>query len=237
MTPGQADEALIALAEILVTEQTVEKTLRQVLELACTAIAGGDEGGITLLEAEGPSTAIATSDLALAVDNSQYYADNGGPCLEAYRRQQTLRIDSTAHDERWPEFAAAAVAHGLGSSMSVPLIVGGDGLGAINLYCRRENGFTDADELLAASLASCASVTLANARTCWRAARLADQLREALETRGVIDQAIGVLIARHGCSPQQAFHLLAAASQRNRLPLPEVAADLVRRTSCRRAPD
>jgi GAF domain-containing protein len=237
MTSGQAQEALIALAGILVSEQNVEGTLRQILELACEALSGGDEGGITLLEADGPSTAIATSDAALRVDRSQYDAVTGGPCLEAYRRQQVLRIDCTASDERWPEFAATAAAHGLGSTLSVPLVVDGDGLGAMNIYCRRENGFTAADQRLAASLGSCASVTLANARICWRASRLAEQLREALTSRGVVDQATGVLIAQRRCSAEQAFHLLAAAAQRNRLPLDEVAADLIQRTSTGKAPD
>ncbi|HEX6857311.1 MAG TPA: GAF and ANTAR domain-containing protein [Streptosporangiaceae bacterium] len=236
MTSGQADEALIALTGILVTGQNMEEILRQVLELACTALPGGDEGGITLLEADGPSTAIATSDLVLRVDNSQYDAASGGPCLEAYRRQQILRIDSTANEPRWPEFAAIAAAHGIGSALSVPLVVGGDGLGAMNIYCRRENGFAAADQRLAASLGSCASVALSNARTYFRAARLAEQLREALSTRGVINQAAGVLIAQRHCSADEAFHLLAAAAQRHRLPLSEVAADLVQRTSAGGAP-
>jgi GAF domain-containing protein len=229
--PGQAEEPLIAMAGILVTGQDLDKTLRQVLELACAALPGGDEGGITLLEAEGPRTAVATSDAALRVDSSQYEAATGGPCLEAYRRQQILRIDSTASDPRWPEFAATAAAHGLGSTLSVPLVVGGDGLGALNIYSRREHGFSDADEQLAATLGSCASVALANARTYWRAARLADQLEQALSTRGVIDQATGILIAQRRCSAERAFHLLAAAAQRNRLTLAEVASDLVQRTS------
>jgi len=231
MTPERAPEALIALAGILVSEQNVEGILRQVLELACGAMSGGDEGGITLLEADGPSTAIATSDAALRVDRSQYDAATGGPCLEAYRRQQILRIDSTASDVRWPEFAATAAAHGLGSTLSVPLVVGGDGLGAMNIYCRRENGFTAEDQRLAASLGACASVTLGNARICWRASRLAEQLRETLASRGLIDKATGVLMAQRRCSAEQAFHLLAAAAQRNRLSLDEVAADLIERTS------
>src|SRR5690349_15564568 len=145
MTPERAPEALIALAGILISEQNVEGTLRQVLELACGAMPGGDEGGITLLEADGPSTAIATSDAALRVDRSQYDAPTGGPCLDAYRKQQIMRIDSTASDARWPEFAATAAANGFGSALAVPLVVGGDGLGAINIYCRRENGFTAGD--------------------------------------------------------------------------------------------
>ena len=216
MTPERAPEALIALAGILVSEQNVEGILRQVLELACGAMSGGDEGGITLLEADGPSTAIATSDAALRVDRSQYDASTGGPCLDAYRRQEILRIDSTASDVRWPEFAATAAAHGLG---------------AMNIYCRRENGFTAEDQRLAASLGACASVTLGNARICWRASRLAEQLRETLASRGLIDKATGVLMAQRRCSAEQAFHLLAAAAQRNRLSLDEVAADLIERTS------
>jgi GAF domain-containing protein len=224
------------MAEILVTEQSLEKTLRQVLELTCAALSGGDEGGITLLGAEGPGTAFATSDAARRVDRIQYDAETGGPCLEAYRRQEILRIDSTATDQRWPEFAGTAAAEGVGSTLSVPLVVSGDGMGALNIYCRREYGFAAADERLAASLGSCASVALANGRSYWRAARLADQLQQTLATHGVVDQATGILIAQRGYSAEHALHLLNAAAQRNHLTLTEVAADLVRRTSSQEPP-
>jgi GAF domain-containing protein len=231
--PPSPEESLISLAEILVTEQSLERTLCQILELTCAALTGGDEGGITLLDAEGPGTAIATSEIARRIDRSQYDAETGGPCLDAYRRQQVLRIDSTASDRRWPEFSRAAAAEGLGSTLSIPLVVGGDGLGALNIYCHRDHGFPAADERLATTLGSCASVALANARIYWHAARLADQLQQSLTTRGVIEQATGILIAQRGCSADRALHLLNAAAQRNRLTLTEVAADLVRRTSTR----
>jgi GAF domain-containing protein len=229
--PEHSDEALIALASILVAEQSLDQTLRQVLELACAALPGGDEGGITLLEAEGPRTPVATSVAALRVDTSQYDAASGGPCLDAYRRQQILRIDSTATDRRWPAFSATAAAAGLASTLSIPLVVGGDGLGALNLYCRHENGFTVADERLAARLGTCASIALGNARLYWRAASLAGQLEAAVSTRGAIDQAKGILIAQRGCSADEALHLLAAVAQRHRLTVLDVADDLVRRTS------
>lgn len=219
------------MAGILVTEQSLEKILSQILEVTCAALPGGDEGGITLLEAEGPGTAFATSEIARRVDRTQYDVKTGGPSLEAYRRQEILRIDSTARDQRWPEFASAAAAAGVGSTLSIPLVVGGDGLGALNVYCHRENGFTIIDERLAASLGSCASVALTNARSFWRAARLADQLQQALATHGVVDQATGILMGQRGYSAGHALHLLSAAAKRNRLSLTEVAADLVRRTS------
>jgi GAF domain-containing protein len=225
------DQSLIAMASILVTEQSLERTLRQILELACAALPGGDEGGITLLEMGGPGTAIATSDVALGVDNAQYEAESSGPCLDAYRRQQILRIDSTASDQRWPEFAATAAAAGIGSTLSIPLVVGGDGLGALNLYCHDEYGFEPADERLATTLGSAASVALANARTYWKAAQLAEQLQQALTQRGVVEQATGVLMARHGYTAEHALHQLAAVAQRNRLTVTEVAADLIDRAT------
>jgi AmiR/NasT family two-component response regulator len=63
----------------------------------------------------------------------------------------------------------------------------------------------------------------------WRAQRLAGQLQEALSTRGVIEQAKGILIARQGCSADQAFQLLVQISQRSHVKLHDVARDLVER--------
>jgi AmiR/NasT family two-component response regulator len=74
-------------------------------------------------------------------------------------------------------------------------------------------------------------VALGNARGYWQAARLADQLQQALDTRGAVDQATGILMAQRGYSAAHALHALTVAAQRNRLTLTEVAAALVRRTS------
>jgi GAF domain-containing protein len=233
--PQPSEESLIALAGILVAEQSLEKTLGQVLDLACAALSCGDDGGVTLLDREGPRTAAATSDAARRVDSSQYEADSGGPCLDAYRRQQVLRIDSTSSDQRWPEFAAAAAEAGIRSTLSLPLVVAGDGLGALNIYCLEENGFSEADEALAMTFASYASVALANARVYWRTQRLADQLQEALSTRGMIEQAKGIIIAEQGCSADEAFQLLVNASQRSHVKLHDLATDLVGRARDRAA--
>ena len=225
--PRQSEESLIALAGILVAEQSLDKTLRQVLDLACAALSRADEGGITVLEREGPRTAVATSEAALQVDSFQYDTEDGGPCLEAYRQQRIFRIDSTNDEPRWPQFAQAAAAAGIKSTLSLPLVVGGDGIGALNIYCRQASGFSAADETLGAVFASYASVALANARVYWRTQRLAGQLEEALSTRGVIEQAKGIIIARQGCSADQAYELLVAMSQRGHVKLHDLAADLV----------
>jgi hypothetical protein len=48
----------------------------------------------------------------------------------------------------------------MSSTLSIPLVVSGDGLGALNICCHREYGFPAADDRLAAHLGSCASVAL-----------------------------------------------------------------------------
>lgn len=56
-----------------------------------------------------------------------------------------------------------------------------------------------------------------------------DQLQHALETRGVIEQAKGVLIAREGCDAEAAFDILRRASQRENRKVAVIAAEIVSR--------
>jgi AmiR/NasT family two-component response regulator len=54
-----------------------------------------------------------------------------------------------------------------------------------------------------------------------------DDLRKALSTKPVIDQAKGVLMAKHGCTPDEAFEMLTDASQRANVKVREIAARIV----------
>jgi hypothetical protein len=51
-----------------------------------------------------------------------------------------------------------------------------------------------------------------------------EQLRQAIASRPVIDQARGILMATHGCSSDEAWHILREASQLSNTKLREVAA-------------
>jgi AmiR/NasT family two-component response regulator len=56
---------------------------------------------------------------------------------------------------------------------------------------------------------------------------LAEQLREAISSRAIIEQAKGVLMAQRQCTAAAAFELLVTASQRSNRKLREVAQALV----------
>ncbi|PXY27565.1 ANTAR domain-containing protein [Prauserella muralis] len=53
-------------------------------------------------------------------------------------------------------------------------------------------------------------------------------LRRALRTRATIEQAMGVLVVVHQCSPQQAFRVLVRLSQQHNIKLHRIAQVLVR---------
>ena len=59
------------------------------------------------------------------------------------------------------------------------------------------------------------------------ALRLADQMRQAMENRAVIEQGKAMLIAAHGCTPDEAFKMLSESSQRTNRKLRDVAASMV----------
>jgi ANTAR domain len=56
---------------------------------------------------------------------------------------------------------------------------------------------------------------------------LTAQLRAALTSRAVIDQAIGILMAQQSCTADKAFEILRLASQNRNVKLRHVAADII----------
>jgi hypothetical protein len=226
--PHSPDEIFLPIAGIVFSEEGYVATLQFVVDTACAYIAGASMAGMTLLDGGGPTTAVATSTEAGRVDALQYL-HNGGPCLEAYRRQAVIRIESTDSDERWPEFCRGALETGIHSTLSFPLIVNGDGLGALNRYSEHQSGFDDIDERTGGLFAAHASVTLANAQAAWKNDALRRNLEEALKTRGVIDQAKGILMVEQKISADEAFEVLKRASQRSNRKVNDLAQEIVDR--------
>jgi hypothetical protein len=60
-----------------------------------------------------------------------------------------------------------------------------------------------------------------------------EMIRQALETRDIIGQAKGIIMAALSCSPDEAFRMLRQQSQHENRKLVEVAADIARRAASR----
>jgi AmiR/NasT family two-component response regulator len=66
-----------------------------------------------------------------------------------------------------------------------------------------------------------------NAQVLAQIQRLAAQLRSALQTRGVIDRAVGILMSRSGGTTEEALERLRALSQHEHHKLPMVARQII----------
>jgi GAF domain-containing protein len=211
------------LYRVAAPDEALDETLQRVSDLALAEVEDCDIAGITLLRDGNPATAVYTDPRTPHIDAAQY--ETGGPCLDAFHHSLVYRIEDTETDPRWPAFGAGAAAAGIRSTLSLPLVVGETALGALNLYSRRRAGFTD--DASAMVFAAQAAVVLANSQAYWAAHHLAAQLELALTSRAVIEQAKGIMMARHRCGAEEAFELLRRASNETNRKLRDVAADLI----------
>jgi hypothetical protein len=203
----------------------MDRTLRQVAELAVEAV-GADMAGLTIRDERGrPTTVVYTDRMVPEIDQVQYDWDRG-PCVDAARTKQVLEIEDARTDERWPEFAAAAISHGILSTLSMPVVVVTDGLGALNFYDGTASFFRDDDKRRLAELfaGQCAVTGL-----YWTAANEAMNLTTAMQSRATIEQAKGVIMATMRCSAEEAFDVLRSQSQQENRKLRDIAAEIIAR--------
>ena len=156
-----------------------------------------------------------------------------GPCLDAARHQQVNRWNLQEAEQRWPEFTRVAQEMGLRSYLSAGLGWAGRQLGALNLSSRDADGFSQLDEgILSLFTAPAAAVIVVVSGSCKRDPELnvtAAQLEQALRSRAVIDQAIGIVMAESRCDADQAFATLGRASNNRNMKLRDLAAEIVTR--------
>jgi GAF domain-containing protein len=220
------DAASGDLSRILLSEESLESILDKVTSLAERSIPGTEAVSITLLRPAGPITAASSGHLATAADELQYGADEG-PCLDAARLNVIRVVDDMTTDDRWPTYGPHAAAAGVRSSLSVPLGVKDRTVGAMNIYACGRDAFDDSAIEAAEGFAGHAAVAITNAELYLTTVELARQLNVALETRGVIEQAKGILMARQGCTADDAFAILKERSQHENVKLRDVAARVV----------
>ncbi len=224
-------QALRALSNYLVAKTSMGDTLLDVSQITVEALPGADMAGISLLGDDGrPTTGVFTDEQAPDIDAAQY-ASGRGPCLDSWREGTVIRLDDMQNAlESYPEFSKAAQAHGVQSSLSLPLVAGDERLGALNLYARIPGAFTSDDEALGVDLAAAAAIVLANASAFWAASQLSEQLGQAMQSRAVIEQAKGILMARSPkITADEAFDVLRKASQRENLKVRDIAQRIVER--------
>ena len=219
------DLGLRELSELLVADATLETTMQRIATLASRCLRGGAGATIVLTRGSHPYTAFATDDRVRQIDERQFELREG-PAVEACKTGEHRLADLF---DASAELHAAAIAAGVRSVLSVPLIVRREVVGALDVYAATPAAFEgdaiDATTMLAAQ----AAVTLANVLAHEDCVSRIEQLQEALDSRVVIEQAKGIVMARERCSPDAAFDRLRVQSQHQNRKVREIATELIER--------
>lgn len=218
-----------ALTRSLLDATSVAEVLERVLVVALKVIPSADVASVTLRSADGKfHTPVQTEALARELDQVQYQSGRG-PCVDSAEPTGPAMAHSTDLDvePRWPEFSAAAVKHGLHSTLATALLPDAKPpqlSGALNLFSYQRGAFTPAEHDIALLLATHASLALASTEAMTRSALLEAGLRRALDSRDVIGQAKGILMHRRGLTADEAFDRLRVTSQQLNRKLVDIAA-------------
>nr|WP_062398684.1 GAF and ANTAR domain-containing protein [Pseudonocardia sp. AL041005-10] len=183
------------------------------LTAGAALLSDGAVGGVVAAGPAGPRAALAAGF-------------GQGPGGESARTGRPVHCPDLGRERsRWLVFAARALAAGVDAAWAFPLRHGPDTVGALLVLGTADAG---PDPQVLGLFAEAAAVTLLRSAASDRTATELDQLRTALASRVVVEQAKGMLAVHAGVDVGTAFELLRGHARRNGRPLGEVATALIR---------
>ncbi|CAM3220110.1 response regulator receiver and ANTAR domain protein [Williamsia muralis] len=213
--------ALASLAQGVTTSRNVDDALSAVTTAATDLLDGADCADILVISGRKKQfrSYAATSTLPRKMDDLQEQFGQG-PCVEVATGSTVVRVDDFSTETRWPQFCQAATDAGVTSMLSFKLYTAPGVIGALNIFGKAVNAFTDRDQEIGLMLATNGAVALqlVTNRT---------QFESALASRDVIGQAKGMIMERFGIDAVQAFALLTKLSQDSNTPVAHISAQLV----------
>ncbi len=191
MTSADHFDSDYDLVRDLLARPEEEYTLPRVLERLMGVVTACDFAGISIRRGRGRiETPALTHDVVRDLDGAQYELDEG-PCLDAIRVTDTIVIDDTATDPRWPRWGPRAADLGARSVLSVRLATADQVVGGLNIYSKTRFAFDDEAVQQAHRYAQPASMAVA-------VVEQVEGLRTGMQTRHLIGMAQGMLMLRYG---------------------------------------
>jgi hypothetical protein len=201
------------------TPGDLDHTLSRITAAAVEVLPQVDYSSITIKHADGRlETAAPTDDQLWDLDLAQYKFHEG-PCYEAAVDTVHILAPDLATDQRFPRYGAVAVAAGIGAQAGIRLFDAPKSAGALNLYSEEVGAFED--------LSSLSLLFAHQSAMAIGYAQEVHNLQEAVRTRGVIGQAVGVLMERYKLTDQRAFAFLTRLSQDSNVKLRVIAEKVV----------
>lgn len=208
--PGRLAETLSALAGTPDDSSRIDEVLTTIAQLAADLVEPVSYASITVNRYGALTTVAASSRLAYDVDLAQY-ADQTGPCLDALSDGKPVDVPNIAAVMDWPGFRDTAWRLGLRASLSIPLFAAsGAQIAALNLYAHDPDPMTALTRRVWA-LYDTGHQDHNGLPTVQDGSRqILDGLAAAFDIRAVIQQALGVIMARDQVDADTAYLILRA---------------------------
>jgi len=225
----EQDPVTAVLQDLVLDSADVQEFLAGLVSVAANAFTGeyGDVFcAVTLLRPRLMITVASSSEQAQQMDEVQYGFDDG-PCLRAAREGYIVHVPDFHTETRFPEYREAIASYGLRSALGIPIRLDKGASAGLDFYSTEPNTFDDQSIAVAEKIAREASRSL---RLAVRIAQLSDEARNrqaAMESRTVIDMAVGAIMAQNRCTQDEAMTILRRASNGRNIKLKDLAADMM----------
>ncbi|MET0789551.1 MAG: GAF and ANTAR domain-containing protein [Cellulomonas sp.] len=218
--------AITELQTLLLDTAGVEEFVEGVARAAARHVGAATSATITLRR-DGRPTLVAASDARASLCDEVEYAADDGPCLTSIDIGQVVHVPDIAVETRWPAWRAAVRDTGFASAAALPREVRPGVHIALNLYAVGAHAWDEAAMAVADIYADEIARTVALCLRSTDQVEMNADLRAALVSRAVIDQAIGVVMAENRCTAEEALAILRSASRHRKVKLREVASVIV----------
>jgi GAF domain-containing protein len=194
----------VELADTLVDDFDVIEVTQMLVERCVDLFDAA--AGVLLADPDGTLRVLASSTEQLRIVELFEVQAQEGPCLDCFRSgQPVINEDLTHVHGLWPQFAPVAVGGGYRSVHALPVRLRDQVIGALNLFRAGPGRLDELDVRAAQAIADATAISILQQRALQEARLLADQLRAALDSRVLIEQAKGMLAERAQLSVSDAF--------------------------------
>ncbi|MFC4605281.1 GAF and ANTAR domain-containing protein [Rhodococcus kronopolitis] len=208
-----------ALAEIVYRPSSDGEVYEAICAAAILLVPGCDHASVMIRNGGDYVTVAASDEIARQVDDLERVVGEG-PCLDAIEDEAAQLDPDLCTAPQWPGLAARVVAATpVRGAMGFRLRVDGRKVGALNLFTDTAGVFTDTAAEQAAILAAFAAVTA----SAVIGGGEVSTLRAGLVSNREIGKAVGLLMALHRISDDDAFDLLRRTSQQMNVKIAELA--------------
>ena len=223
-------KTMVELADSLVDDFDIVELLTTLTE-RCVEVLDIAASGIMLAAPGGELRAMTSSNEAMRVVELFELQSQEGPCLDCFQSgSAVVNQDLAALNGRWPHFAPVAVAAGFRAADAIPMRLRGTVIGALNLFRTEAGSLNDDDVAVAQALADVATIAILQHRNASDLDVVNAQLRTALDSRIIIEQAKGMIAARTRLPMDQAFTRLRSHARSHNQRLADLASSVVNGT-------